>query len=43
MTAAGLPQPPGPPELVHYASGVGVEVFPLEDIGMADGVAEQSS
>jgi uncharacterized protein YqjF (DUF2071 family) len=27
--AAGLPQPEGPPPLVHYASGVDVEIFDL--------------
>jgi uncharacterized protein YqjF (DUF2071 family) len=30
VAAAGLPQPSGLPELVHYASGVDVEIFPLK-------------
>ncbi len=29
VATAGLPRPPGPPPLVHYATGVDVEVFPL--------------
>jgi uncharacterized protein YqjF (DUF2071 family) len=27
--AAGIPQPAGPPPLVHYAAGLDVEIFPL--------------
>jgi uncharacterized protein YqjF (DUF2071 family) len=29
IAAAGLPQPPQPPDLAHYAAGVDVEIFPL--------------